>query len=303
MPDVTSTSMEGPLINDATPLDAIGRISTARQTTDTAKSQHCKKSGIGQRRSTLRGAKERLVANAGRWQSWGPHQPLLPTTSGNTADVIVLNAPIEQRDRPAVLQPSLESVAPPETSCRGPPAPRRRPLDPAGDHSCVTAMKNGKTACAGRSIRMDKLDTLVTQHLADRLLDPQRLSEMLSTLAARRAHKQASVDKRIAALAREAENAEERLRLLYKLVEVGHAEMDDLLKDRILSLKADREAALAALGRASSAIEVDDHTVRIMGRKEVLEQAVMANECTQPVAHSFVPNWRPRQDLNLRPSV
>ncbi len=133
VPDVTSTSMEGPLINDATPLDAIGRISTARQTTDNAKSQYCKKSGISQRQSTLRGAKERLVANAGRWQSWGPHQPLLPTTSGNTADVIVLNAPIERRDRPAVLQPSLESVEPPETSCRGPPAPRRRPLDPAVD--------------------------------------------------------------------------------------------------------------------------------------------------------------------------
>ena len=211
-------------------------------------------------------------------------------------------------------------------------------------YSCVTALKNGKTACAGRSIRMDKLDTLVTQHLADRLLDPQRLSEMLSTLAGRHVHKRVSVDKRIAALAREAENAEERLQRLYKLVEDGHAEMDDLLKDRILSLKADREAALAALGRASSAtnsadhltplavdrfaqamrerlttgdipfrkayigslvdrIEVDDHIVRIMGRKDVLEQAVMANERTRPAVHSFVPNWRPRQDLNLRPSV
>ncbi len=50
-------------------------------------------------------------------------------------------------------------------------------------------------------------------------------------------------------------------------------------------------------------IEVDDHTVRIMGRKDVLEQAVIANDRTQPVVHSFVPNWRPRQDLNLRPSV
>ena len=50
-------------------------------------------------------------------------------------------------------------------------------------------------------------------------------------------------------------------------------------------------------------IDVDDHTVRIMGRKDVLEQAVKANERTQPVVHSFVPNWRPRQDLNLRPLV
>jgi hypothetical protein len=38
-----------------------------------------------------------------------------------------------------------------------------------------------------------------------------------------------------------------------------------------------------------------------MGRKEVLEQAVRARETTPPVVHTFVPNWRPRQDLNLRP--
>ena len=67
-------------------------------------------------------------------------------------------------------------------------------------YSCVTAMKNGKTACVGRSIRMDKLDTLVMQHLADRLLDPQRLVEMLSTLAGRRAQKQVfESDKRMTA--------------------------------------------------------------------------------------------------------
>ncbi len=61
-----------------------------------------------------------------------------------------------------------------------------------------------------------------------------------------------------------------------------------------------RKAYIAAI---VDRIEVDDHAVRIMGRKEVREQAVMANERTQPVVHSFVPNWRPRQDLNLRPSV
>ena len=148
--------------------------------------------------------------------------------------------------------------------------------------------------------------------------------------------------KRIAALAREAEDAGERLRRLYKLVEDGLAQMDELLKDRIAALKAAREAAMAALDRAKSAthpidsvsplavdrfaramrerlttgevpfrkayigsivdrIEVDDTQVRIMGRKEVLEQAVRSSGTMPPVVHTFVPNWRPRQDLNLRP--
>ncbi len=120
-------------------------------------------------------------------------------------------------------------------------------------YACNNAMKKGKTACKGRSIRMDKLDALVTEHLADRLLQPERLTAMLTTLAGRRADKQAAVDKRIAALAREAEDAGERLRRLYKLVEDGLAQMDEFLKDRIAALKAAREAAMAALGRARSA--------------------------------------------------
>lgn len=209
-------------------------------------------------------------------------------------------------------------------------------------YSCNSAIKMGKTACKGRSIRMDKLDTLVTEHLADRLLDPERLSAMLTTLAERRADRQIAVDRRITALAREAEDAGERLRRLYRLVEDGLAPMDEILKDRIASLKAAQAAATAALDRARSAtgatddvsplavdrfakvmrerlttgevpfrkayigslvdrIEVDDAEVRIMGRKEILEQAIRSNETTPPVVHSFVPKWRPRQDLNLRP--
>ena len=211
-------------------------------------------------------------------------------------------------------------------------------------YSCNNAIKMGKTACKGRSIRMDKLDTLVTEHLADRLLDPERMSAMLTTLAGRRADRQIAVDRRITALAREAEDAEERLRRLYRLIEDGLAQMDEILKDRIASLKATQAAATAALDRARSAtrgtddvsplavdrftrvmrerlttgevpfrkayigslvdrIEVDDAQVRIMGRKEILEQAIRASETTPPVVHSFVPNWRSRQDSNLRPSA
>ncbi len=211
-------------------------------------------------------------------------------------------------------------------------------------YSCNSAIKMGKTACKGRSIRMDKLDTLVTAHLADRLLDPERLSAMLTTLAGRRADRQMAVDRRITALACEAEDAEERLRRLYRLVEDGLAQMDEILKDRIASLKAAQAAATAALDRARSAtraaddvsplavdrfakvmrerlttgevpfrkayigslidrIEVDDAEVRIMGRKEILEQAIRSSETTPPVVHSFVANWRSRQDSNLRPSA
>jgi site-specific DNA recombinase len=188
-------------------------------------------------------------------------------------------------------------------------------------YCCNSALTKGKTACKGRSIRMDKLDRLVTGRLAD---------------------KQGALDRRMAALAREAEDAGERLRRLYRLVEEGVAPMDAILKERIASLKATQEAALGALERAQSGarvterigplaldrftrlmrerinageipfrkayirsivdrIEVDDAVVRIMGRKDVLEQAVRSGGATPPVVHSFVPKWWARQDSNLQP--
>ena len=189
---------------------------------------------------------------------------------------------------------------------------------------------------------MDKLDGLVTTHLADRLFHPERLSTMLASLASRRAAKAAAVDQRLAALEKETHDTDERLRRLYKLVEEGVAEMDDVLKDRIIALKADRNRAQAALDRARAGVrpamdvspivverfgrtmreklttgevpfrkaylrsiidrvEVDDREIRIVGRKDVLEQAVLANGGPVQGVRSFVRKWRTGQDSNPRP--
>jgi site-specific DNA recombinase len=208
-------------------------------------------------------------------------------------------------------------------------------------YSCSSFLKMGRTACRGRSIRMDRLDLLVTQHMADRLLEPERLTTLLSSLAGRRAEKAAAVDRRLAALAQEAEEADERLRRIYKLVEDGRDEVDDILRARIADLKQARAKAQAALDRARSAtpsvadvspivverftrtmreklttgevpfrkaylgslvdrVEVDDREVRIVGRKDVLEHAVLASRQGQDGVHSFVPKWWMVQGSNLR---
>ena len=137
---------------------------------------------------------------------------------------------------------------------------------------------------------------------------------------------------------KEAHEANERLRRLYKLVEDGVAEMDDILKDRIMVLKAARDRVQAALDRARSGVrptadispilverfgqtmreklttgevckaylgsiddrvEVDDREIRIVGRKDVLEQAVLANGGPVPGVRSFVRKWRAQEDSNL----
>ena len=210
-------------------------------------------------------------------------------------------------------------------------------------YSCDSFIKKGRTARPGRSMRVEKLDALVTEHLTNRIFDPDHLASLLGSLAERHAERAAAVDRRIAALAREAEEADERLRRLYKLVEDGRSEVDDLLNERIADLKLTRSKAHAALERARAAsviirhdrpilierftrtmrerlstgpvparkallgslidrVEVDDREIRIVGRKEALEQAVLASRQGPGKVHSYVPSWRPRQDLNLRPS-
>jgi hypothetical protein len=179
---------------------------------------------------------------------------------------------------------------------------------------------------------MDKLDTLVTQHLSKRLFEPARVTELLTALASRRADKAAAAERRAALLEREANDADARLRRLYRLVEDGIAEMDGALKDRIAALRAARDSAVAALERARSGarqtarlgpaqieqfgrvmrenlttgeipfrkaylgsivdrIEVDDREVRILGRKDVLEQCVLASGGLMGQVRRSVRGW------------
>jgi site-specific DNA recombinase len=206
-------------------------------------------------------------------------------------------------------------------------------------YTCSTCARHGRIACKGRSIRMDQLDTLVTTHLADRLLKTERLTTLLTSLAGRRAAKAAAVDQRIGALEKEALEADERLRRLYTLVEDGRTEPDQILKDRISAIRTDGDLARAALERARASahhnveispilverfgqamreklssgevqfrkaylgaivdrVEVDDHVVRIVGRKDVLEQAILANGAHVPRVRSFVRKWRSLRESN-----
>jgi site-specific DNA recombinase len=198
-------------------------------------------------------------------------------------------------------------------------------------YTCTSQARAGKTKCKGRSIRMDRLDHMVTSHLAEKLLRPERVAEMLSVIIDRRAGKAMAVDARAAALEREAADADERLRRLYRLVEDGAAGLDGALTERIATLRATRDAASAALARLTrpadatrltsdliakftatmrehvttgeigfrkaylgsivDRIEVDDREIRIFGRKDVLEQCVIAGAKPAGVVRSFVRGW------------
>lgn len=81
-------------------------------------------------------------------------------------------------------------------------------------YTCSSAVRIGETACKGRSIPMDKLDRLVTEHVADRILVPDRLEALLQSVADRRLKTDAEIQARVEKLRQEVGTAEDRLRRL-----------------------------------------------------------------------------------------
>src|SRR6266478_597044 len=67
-------------------------------------------------------------------------------------------------------------------------------------YTCSSCATKGKTVCKGRSISMEKLDRLVSDHLMERLFKPERLAAILASLSARRAAKEESFNSRLLAL-------------------------------------------------------------------------------------------------------
>jgi hypothetical protein len=103
---------------------------------------------------------------------------------------------------------------------------------------------------------MDKLDTVVADHIEHRLLQPKRLEEILSSVLD---HREERVERRTthcAALRKRASEADAKLKRFYDAIENGVADLSDpMLKDRIAELKAIRDQARADAERAEGAVE------------------------------------------------
>jgi site-specific DNA recombinase len=120
-------------------------------------------------------------------------------------------------------------------------------------YTCSIRARQGETGCKGRSIPMEKLDNLVAQHIADRLLQPERLEEILASILDRRQQRAERRREHIAELNKRAAETDLRLKRLYYAIEAGVADLDDpALKERIASLKAIRDQAQADAARAAT---------------------------------------------------
>jgi site-specific DNA recombinase len=123
-------------------------------------------------------------------------------------------------------------------------------------YTCCTKARQGETGCPGRTVPMEKLDTLVTEYIEQRLLQPKRLEQLLSHVLDRRTERDERRKLHIAELRKRASEADAKLKRLYDAIENGVADLSDpMLKDRIAELKATRDQARLDAERAEDAID------------------------------------------------
>ena len=123
-------------------------------------------------------------------------------------------------------------------------------------YTCSTKARQGETGCKGRTVPMEKLDTLVVDHIEQRLLHPPRLEKILSSVLDRRKDHAERRTTHIAELRKRATEAEAKLKRLYDAIENGVSDLSDpMLKDRVAELKAIRDQARVDAERAEEAID------------------------------------------------
>ncbi len=118
-------------------------------------------------------------------------------------------------------------------------------------YTCSTSAQQGKSACEGLSVPMDRLDDAVTTALAEKLLTPERVSRLLAGLMERQNARTTDHTQRVAALRDRVSEAERGLVRLYDAIEKGILDpSDDTLKERIAAAKTARDIARVSLERA-----------------------------------------------------
>jgi site-specific DNA recombinase len=148
-------------------------------------------------------------------------------------------------------------------------------------YTCATCAQQGKEACKGRSIPMDKLDRLVTERLADQLLTPERVAKLLAGLLERQTAKNEDYSVRLTSLRAKLTDAEERLGRLYSAIENGVADAaDTTLKERVAAVKTERDIAKVAFDRAVGEMKPDAKITaeKIAAFTEVMRTNVLSGE-------------------------
>ena len=114
-------------------------------------------------------------------------------------------------------------------------------------YKCNTRIGQSIGACSTPAVPVHKLDQAVLTALADKVLTPDRLKEILRELKLRLKKSQAGQDDQTRTVQRELAELELATNRLYEAVEKGILPMDDTLTARAQKLKGKREALFIEL--------------------------------------------------------
>jgi site-specific DNA recombinase len=141
-------------------------------------------------------------------------------------------------------------------------------------YTCCTKARQGETGCKGRTIPMEKLDSVVAAHIEQRLLQPKRLEQILSRVLDRREERTKGRATHITELRKRAAEAGAKLKRLYDAIENGIADVSDpMLKERVTELKAIRDQARADAERAEGALDRAGPSITPQALKTFASQA------------------------------
>jgi site-specific DNA recombinase len=141
-------------------------------------------------------------------------------------------------------------------------------------YTCSTKARQGETGCKGRTVPMERLDTLVADHIERRLLQPARLEEILSAALDRREERAERRVTHIAELRKRVTEVDAKLKRFYDAIENGVADLGDpMLKDRVVELKVIRDQAHADAERAEGVLERVGPTITSQSLKTFARQA------------------------------
>ena len=108
-------------------------------------------------------------------------------------------------------------------------------------YACAGRAQKGPTKCEGCAVPMNSLDTLVLDQLADRLFQPDRLTDLLKGYLDQSQHAEHERRQRLGRLKAELTATEGAIQQLLAMVEKGLMEMDDpALAERLRQHKANR---------------------------------------------------------------
>jgi site-specific DNA recombinase len=123
-------------------------------------------------------------------------------------------------------------------------------------YKCNTRIGQSIGACDTRAVPVEKMDRAVLTALADKVLTPERLKEMLRELKTRLKQAQAGHDDQARVLRRELTELEQATNRLYEAVEKGLLPMDNTLAARAQTLKGRRDSLLMELASVRRSKEV-----------------------------------------------